>query len=347
MRNPFQFLSREQGKEQLASPDEIARNIRSTLLDMMQYGVSGSNNRIPTESQQGAIPLPTLLRYSQKTLAHYKTLQGILRAPRDFSIVDADKVDDSGYTFSEEPETPDGDILKQDVGDGQLEYQFAHHLTSPFMNGFAAAVDTLSKEKPYLGVTIAHIQRDDLWKVYYGFSKYYSTNIYMDDYLEKRKQSLFSSIGEAAHSKVFPDKNALLTMAFSLKSCTPEDLLSLYFNPSTQHMISFVERKIVGKFEVTTFVLHAQKALEYFKKDDDRHRTSREALFKGNEPEIAILEERGDIEFSIVKLGIKTIGTSTYHVYSGSELPLAEQKVLSITPSSQSLKILHPIPTAN
>src|SRR5688572_4112650 len=81
-----QLRRRKERSRNELPPDETAVILRDLQLDMMNYGVLGSNTEIPQAENNRAVTLPHLLGYSQTVQRHFDAMRGILHAPTRFAV---------------------------------------------------------------------------------------------------------------------------------------------------------------------------------------------------------------------------------------------------------------------
>lgn len=277
---------RKEGPPQ--SPHEIAKYIRDVQLNMFDYGVIGSNTDLPQGPDPKAVKLPHLLRYSPTILQHMQTLIGILRAPRDFQITNQP---DTGWMGKK----PDGDVIYSKNGKNH-EYEFAHHLTSPYLNAWAAAFDKLAKEEPMLITYIIQQNELDNGTWYMGYRCRYWSNPNPN------------TIG----SNYFPERDKVLNFMYSPIRLDGKSMYKkMGFAPVVRDRVTFMGEVQKGNFR--SFIYHfdalsfADLEAKQSYVDDLAERYS------------SFLRKKGNVEFAIVEVGTVTLNGKKHWVYTGSE----------------------------
>lgn len=283
-----EFLGRD--KEVKKPPHAIAKELRKRQLDMMDYGVIGSSKPIPRDHTTDAVKLPHLLRYSGSVLAHFRTFRGVLNEPREFQIVDR-----VGQLANEDD--PKGDVIYQQEGPDHV-YYFAHHLTGPYLNSWAAALDNVETGKPYLNIAFAQTNQfvpRGGWHCSYYYLEY-------DD----------TSLRVINSSNLQPEKDMTINFWYSLKRLDGRTFLENFpACENTKAYISLTEERETEGFKEFVFrhdaLSHAEEKAKIKYRDDLAERYSRFLIDKGNR------------KFSIVEVGTVELGDRKHWVYTGSE----------------------------
>jgi len=291
-------------KEQQLPDDEVAKIIRQSILDLIEIGVVGSDEEIPSEPHKKAVKLPVLLRYSTPVKQHFATLKSILSAPREFRIVDAQQV---GQIWEGDP---DGDALKT-FENKNVVYYIANHLTSGHVNAWAAALEGLRNMKPLLYVSILKDNhKGGVWKLGYYYLEWFNP-------LSPRL------IGS---TELRPERQTTLEFWFSPQRMTPDEMLQqMYISPNLRDHLSVGSDEIQDGFRRVLIAFDAERyanTVEESREVNDQH--LKKARF---------LRDRGNYRFAIVELGVKTIGGQQFWVYSGSETDSIQVQVSEKQPA--------------
>lgn len=312
------FLGGRRLTEQLLSRHEVARQIRDVAVRMFDFGVLGSDSFLPEERTSSTVKIPILLRYSPNTMAHYQTLAGVLRSPREFRIT----VNRCQRRGCEESNESQGDVIYQEGNPWFAdEYRFAHHLTSPYLNAWMAVLDGREKGKPFLDVCLLN-WHDIRWMVTYAYFEWEPFNQGDMQYLEgnypkvKRWMGFFA--GEAN-----PERYGLLNFGLSPQPLVGEQFLQGYW-PRTKPYLRLTGSQKIGPFRVTNFYFDAVTMAQDLGKHNPR---GPQEIYGENDLLIYTLTKEGNREFSIVDLGKTQIGNLIYYMYSTSEQPLVKEQV--------------------
>lgn len=272
------------------SVHEIAKQAREVELNAMDFGVLGTDKLIPDAPDKKSTKLPHLLRYSPTILKHFETLRNILAEPKEFKIVDR-----VGMSWTDD--VPDGDVIFRMEGKNPV-YYFTHHLTSPYLNAWSAAISTYLSGEPYLCVAILqnNEKMSGLWQSVYSFS----------DHSEVSENNV-------AMSNLYPERHMALQFWFSPTKLTPNDFLEKF--PSSQVVRDHL--KLVGEKTDSGF----RQIILHFEGKKYAEKELRDRIWRDDLPDIyaALLNKRGDFDFSIVEIGTAILGGKKHYVYTGSE----------------------------
>ncbi len=276
-------LRKEKRRNEL-SPDETAMLIRQRQLDMMNYGVLGSDIEIPNRDNSKAITLPHLLGYSHRLNHHFDVMRGVLHAPNQFQI--------TPYNGLHSDETIEGDVLYHQEGKNHI-YSISNNVISPFTNPFIAAGDN-----PMLYIYI--IQDNNRKHGTWGASYHYLA----------RNRLSEDNIGS---SFLFPEKHMTLNFWYSPKQLTGKDIYDYTkgdFETSRKNTKYIGEEKREG-FRKFNFHFDAAATAETLESEPMPHSSDIEKA--------EFLRQKGDVEFSVVEVGTVMLGGKKHWVYTGSE----------------------------
>lgn len=276
---------RKEGPPQ--SPHEIAKYIRDVQLNMFDYGVIGSNTDLPQGPDPKAVKLPHLLRYSPTILQHMQTLIGILQSPREFQVTNQpDSWDES--------QRPDGDIIYSAEGKNHV-YYFANHLMSPYLNSWAAAIDSLEKDIPSMHVYIMqeNEKAKGIWTVDYNCRYFDSTH----------KNNIASNF--------YPERDMVLNFTYSPTRLNGEFFSKNHHARVVQDRLTYIGEKTTGDFRSFIYGFNALSLAESEAKQD--YIKDLAERYSG------FLRQKGNIEYAVVEVGTVTLNGKKHWVYTGSE----------------------------
>lgn len=325
-------------KEQLPE-EKIAEIIRDKTIDMVDYGVVGSNSLIPESTEQNSIPVHTLLQYSHGTKQHLNALQGILRGPREFTIIDmADQK--PGTTQGE------GNVLLRKEKSGHY-YEFPHEMTSPYINAFAAGFDTSRRKTARMGVDIKRDDNHNVWVVEYGYHQPPPDSTIFDaSYPDDWGKFIRQSVGNFS-SPINPEKQLLLNFIFSPRELSGKEMierLPFFYTNMTRECMSYKGTKDTGKFRTTTLGFNAENMYRKLKASE-KSDPQEGALHEGYATELTTLQKQGNREFQVIQLGKTRIGTQAFFIYSAAERPIVSEikPIQHESPVPTTIPILQPV----
>ena len=281
-----------------ANIHEIAREIRDVQLNAIDFGVIGSHHDIPSQASKKASKLPTLLLYSGSIRNHFQTLRGVLSEPREFQIVDQ-----VGQPWRDD--VPDGDVIYRMESRNPI-YYFTSHLTSPYLNSWAAAIDNLRSGKPFLCIAILqnNESHDGIWEMAYNFTDHND----------------MTSDNNVSMSNLYPERQMILQFWYSPKRLSAKYL----FNNFPCAKVVKEHLSLVGDKENSDF----RQIVFHFDGKRYADREEHDHIWRDDLPEryAAFLHKRGDFDFSIVEIGTTTLGGQKHWIYTGSEVARIEER---------------------
>lgn len=349
-RPPHRSVSEESLQLQHAAAEEM----RETVLDMMDFGVLGSDVSIPDAEIKSGIKLPALLRYSPHTMQHYKTFVGVLSDLRQYQLTDTPET-------SWDSDEAHGNVIfeSEDMID---MYVYPHHFTAPYLNALLGALHITEKGHPYLSIRTAlhkgiyynqlygkimdsfemrrirpnaglrkalltlipdyyyNKKMDGVWSTRYIYSHGSSYNVYDQEFLDGNYAGYMHNIG---HDSLFdnPAKTLLLDYIFSPRELSPEDIVEHSFMRKIRNNIKVTKTGKGGPYEafdVTELYYDSKKFIKFLERIDYPDERP-DVLFSQYALQRYAQEQIGDQIFSIVKLGVKDINGTQYHIYTGGE----------------------------
>lgn len=307
------FTGKETPPSEPLPVHEMARRIRDLGLDMFYYGVIASDKPVPSGPTHDATRLPILLRYSDYTRRHFQALIDILRAPREFKLTERPYVDWEG--------SPDGDVVyaREEPND---TYYFPHERTAPFLNPLAAGIYGVLSGEPFRDVVLMR-EPGQKWILSYQYRIWSGATVYDDDLPQVMYAESKAAIGGVT-GRIGLDKEDLLRFTFLPKPLDPKAYLAR--DRATRTSLKFLGYKQVGDFQTLNFRFDTRSWANWLKersKFDNRPGVKHQY----NDALIWCLEQDGDKEFSIVKLGTTNIEGLPIHIYSAAEQPpIAERE---------------------
>ncbi|MBI2329767.1 hypothetical protein HYU94_00015 [Candidatus Daviesbacteria bacterium] len=342
---------------QNGSLHQVARVIRETTLDLLEFGATGSDSPVPNSAETKAVKLPALLRLSPYIMRHYQVFSDILNAPRQFQIT---KQPNGGWNG----EKPHGDVIyhKEECGDF---YTFPHQLTSPHLNPSKAALEIINGGDSYHSTTIHRLSgkrhlifplaeaifkkvgitadkefnratfqilfpfKTDhavagIWNVNYCFTVLGGATVYDPDYLERFWEQTKMEINWQ-HNVA---RRGLLSFYYTPRAIDGQTLVNLTTLESKRRFYRVLDMEKAGPynaFEVFPVHFDGEAAANDLARKDkpsrDPHNTYSEYA-----DERFILHKIGSRNLNFLKLGIKGIAGQTYHIYTLSEEPLVSEK---------------------
>lgn len=268
-------------------PEDIAKIVRDRQLDIFNFGVLGSDVEVPDKHNSKATKLPNLLRYSPKVIKHMQAMIGIFSSPKAFEI-------ETGKFYHD---NLTADVLYCKEGQNHVFY-FTHNTIQHYLNGL---IMSNKSGEGYSDLIVSILQENERragkWIADYNFFDF-ST----DETFER------SFPGGNLH----PERQMLLSFWFS-----PKKLDGIYFlknYPSSQIVkdhLSFTGEKKASGFRFFNFhydsLSHADKEEKMPYIEDLAVRYS------------SFLRKKGNIDFSIVEIGIVTLDGVKHWIYTGSE----------------------------
>jgi len=292
----FKRKNKEHGEK--INTDEIARQIREIQLNAIDLGVLGSSQDIPSETNKKAIKLPILLHYSSTIRKHFQTLRGVLYEPREFQVVDK-----TGQPWRND--VPDGDVIFRMEGRNPV-YYFATHLTSPYLNSWAAAMDSLSSGRPFLNIAILrnNSSHDGIWKMVYNFTDHKDA----------------TSNNNVSMSNLYPERQMALQFWYSPKQLSAKYIFDKF--PCAEIVKEHLN--LVGDKKVSNF----RQVIFHFDGKRFADREEHDRVWRDDLPDkyAAFLRKRGNFDFSVVEIGTTTLGGQKHWIYTGSEVARVEEK---------------------
>jgi len=181
--------------------------------------------------------------------------------------------------------------------------------------------------EPYLDMSIIKACGTGIWKVRYIYRPSPPYNTTEEDFVVGTYRETRESIGIA--EQYDPERAFLLNFIFSPRPASPEELLrSGTLTKSQMRFIFPLGTERSGKFEVHKFRLDVTGMIGMYEKKNARERgRNPDSVHEPYDLEIHGLRERKTDEITIVRLGKVKVGSQTFHVYSGSELPLVREAV--------------------
>ncbi len=307
------LIERGNKKENVLSNHEIAVQVCESVLDLGYFGVAESNKPILKEKAAGAVKLPELLRYSNTTTQHFRSMLGIVNSPKDYRIKSWER-GISHYDLGGE-----ADILHRSESIGDT-YIIADHYNSLYVNAFSSSARDVNMEVNLIGF------KEGIWSLRYIYFHWGGATIFDSDFIDCHYNSSIKSRGRFSWFE--PEKAFVLNYLMFPEPASAQDLLQFAgYGDKYLNYIQHAGRQKIGKFEITKYLFDSEGVRDMLNRNRVKYQDDRNPMFKPQDYEIYGLGQRKNNEFTVVKLGTVEIGNINYHIYSGSELPLLDDKV--------------------
>jgi hypothetical protein len=278
-------------------------------LDLGINGTLGSDIQIPKTPDKKAQKIAALLGYSSDTRIHLRTLMNILSAPAEFSL----RKPQGQQVDAEYAET--GDVLHRLI-EGYHYFQFTKGVDDPYLQGLQSGINPYTMSSAQLDVSI-YQRSGGLWAVSYFYALPRNRHSTEEEKNEVYYQDTKHNINE---DLVSPERKFLLSFIFSPQKLNGLEVCRTKISDFYMQFIQNLGPTKIGKFNAQNYLFDAGRLVNFYRNSNSP---------KDFEPEIYCLEKDGNRQFQIVDVGREEIGNMTYHIYTGSEQALTQDRVAS------------------
>jgi hypothetical protein len=320
---------------------ESAEVIRNGVISALVNGVEGTTKDIPDIEAQKAskYKLQLLLKYSSETTHHARMLAGALASPRDFRLVDAEKLG-----LPADPEAQSGNVIYQEENApiGKIHsYQFPTEITSPYLNPFQRHKSLNETFSPDVQIRLEFYAKNG--KVKQGKLDYrfnpanppwpVGNPEALAVELKRRGKESYPTFWDT--ELLYPHKHSLLTFHYFPERMDPNNLHAKILSSPYEQMTTYVkdaEKK--NGFDVLTvaynkkaIMLDTQKSLATERDPDNRSFCqARLMLYESI---------REDPSFQIIGIGKVKIDGQDFYIYTGADkggisVPEKEQSRIAV-----------------